>query len=211
MAHKYHMISATDLISFISDCGVGQEDTQGHPAFLGVIDIPLTMLNIAKSHDFYIRDDNQRLSAQPAMIFADDSNTISSTLEQHQKQADIICMFSLITGLRIAPEKMFSAVWVSSGTPITEQTLIVRDSKWNPINTTINSDQIQKHKHLTVRCLGYYINIDNTTVEQEQQLERKLIQGCNAILHARASPNIKWASFKMALIQQLAYLAKLTG
>jgi hypothetical protein len=103
MSRKYHMVSATDLISFISDCGVGQGDTQGPPAFLGVIDFLLTMLNLAKSHDFLIRDDNQRLSAQPAMIFADDSNTISSTLVQHQKQADIICMFSLITGLRIAP------------------------------------------------------------------------------------------------------------
>ena len=209
-SHEFYMVSETDLAYFISACGVGQGDTQGPPAFLGVIDILLTMLNLAKAHDFYTRDDNERLSPQPAMVFADDSNTISSTLTQHQRQADIICMFSLITGLRIAPEKMFSAVWQSTSANTTEQTLMVRDSQWQEIPTTIHSNQIQKHKHLSVRCLGYYINIDNTSVEQEHQLEKKLIRGCNAILHSRASPSIKWASFKMALIQQLAYLAKLT-
>jgi hypothetical protein len=131
MQSKKHMVSTTDITSFIEECGVRQRDTQGPQAFNSVEDILQTMLALDKAYNFYIRDDNQRLSAQAPITFADDTSTTAATQKALQRQADIICAFSTITGLRVEPKNMFSVVWSNSIHTPQNQTLITLASHIN--------------------------------------------------------------------------------
>ena len=200
-------ISDTILQYFIGECGVGQGDTQGPITYNVAIDILHTMLSLGLAEDYYTRDDNQRLRKQPAIGFADDFSTLAATKTTHQLQADIICAFCTITGLRIAPHKMHTTSWGIQ--PMDTTPLILHDSQWQPISQEIYHYSNPEHQNKMCRTLGMYINTNHTTQAQENIFMEKLLKGYSALHFSKASSELKWTALNLSLTPELAYLAKL--
>jgi hypothetical protein len=175
--------------AFHPDRGIGQGDTPSTLIFIAVFDILLTLVDSSRTGE--------------AHAYADDLVHIAPSLDQQQRQVDLVCGFCAYTGLEISLVNV-EAISINYGNNILYDTpyLTLHDWHWN-------SHTVQHHDDgYWTRYLGLFLD-QHACSQHFHRAKLKLKMICRLLARKIVPPSAKRLVYSLCIKSQIRYAAGL--
>eukprot|EP01042_Synura_sphagnicola_P036407 gene36407-biopygen4424 len=200
-------LAGAQQFAFNPKRGTGQGDIHSPFTWLAVFDVLLTMLENTPTsdHHFLLRRPDGSHYAARDICFADDLQSFGSTLEGHQRTADLVSTYAMVFNLTIASHKLRVFYYRGRILPTTDPPFIrVHAPGGIPQFIFLKSDG-------TFKCLGveYPINPGDST--SFALMKQKLIPSIRAISIKQASARAVDTVISKCLYNRGAYVGVLSS